>query len=320
MLGILTTSIRVRNSTLSPQGTILVKKHKPLSTKTQADLSSDGLEIYDSYLASKYLSIKHTSYFHSYEKLLSPYRGKEFTFVEVGVFNGGSLFMWRNFFGPKARIIGVEFNPDAKHWESEGFEIYIGDQSDPMFWENFYSIVGPIDVLLDDGGHSNNQQITTVAKSAPYVNDGGLVIVEDTHTSYMTQFGNPSKYSFMNYAFDIVDSINNRFPTIQSSENSLAGCVSSVEFLESIVCFHINRRECFVSTPTTNDGLTRDAIDFRHNGTFGQGLGKLRLYLFLKFNKLDSSSFVRRVATSLFNSVLYLQNRLSPQRQKKYFG
>jgi len=298
----------------------LDKKQNPLSHKSQDDLSRDGLAIYDSYIASEYLSIKHTSYFHAYEKLLSPYTGREITFVEVGVFNGGSLFMWRNFFGPKARIIGVEFNPDAKHWESEGFEIHIGDQSDPLFWESFFAAVGSIDVLLDDGGHSNDQQITTVAKSAPHVNDGGLVIVEDTHTSYMAQFGNPSKYSFMNYAFDVVDSVNNRFPTIQSSKNPMAQWVSSVEFLESIVCFHVNRGECFVSTPTTNYGATRDAVDFRHHGTLGQGFGSLRRKLFVKFNNLEPNSRVRRVATALFSFVLYVQNRLSFQRQKKYFG
>ena len=298
----------------------MVKEAHEKSLKTQADLERDGLQIYDSYMASKYSSIKHSSYFHVYEKLLSPYRGREITFVEVGVYNGGSLFMWRDFFGPKARIIGVEFNPDAKRWETDGFEIHIGNQSDVNFWEDFYKKIGPIDVLLDDGGHSNEQQIVTVAQSASHINDGGLIIVEDTHTSYMAQFGNPSKYSFMNYAFDIVHSINNRFPDVRSSENALSAEVSSVEFYESIVSFHIDRNECFTSTPTTNGGISRDAVDFRHHGTLGRGLGSLRRKLFIKFNNYDPTSPIRRTATFLFSGVLFLQHRLSFQRQKKYFG
>ena len=52
--------------------------------------------------------------------------GKEITFVEIGILDGGSLFMWRDFFGNKARIIGVDLNPEAKKWEKEGFEIFIG--------------------------------------------------------------------------------------------------------------------------------------------------------------------------------------------------
>ena len=152
------------------------------------------------------------------------------------------------------------------------------------------------------------------------MNDGGVIIVEDTHTSYMAQFGNPSKYSFMNYAFDVVHSINNRFPAVKSSNNSLSSEVSSVGFYESFVSFHINRNECFVSTPTTNGGISRDAIDFRHHGTLGRGLGSLRRKLFLKFNSFDPKSRVARLGTSAFSGVLFLQVRLSPQNQKKYFG
>ena len=63
---------------------------------------------------------------------------KKITFVEVGVFGGGSLFMWINFFGKQARIIGIELNPEAKKWEKDGFEIFIGDQSDPDFWTDFW--------------------------------------------------------------------------------------------------------------------------------------------------------------------------------------
>jgi hypothetical protein len=53
--------------------------------------------------------------------LFERYRGKSITFVEIGVFSGGSLFMWRDYFGPQARIIGVEFNPDAVRWREHGF-------------------------------------------------------------------------------------------------------------------------------------------------------------------------------------------------------
>ena len=97
----------------------------------QANPSLDSLDIYKSYLASPYLSLKHSAYFQVYEELLGKYRNQNITFVEVGVLNGGSLFMWRHFFGPKARIIGIDFNPLAKRWEDDGFEIHIGSQSDP---------------------------------------------------------------------------------------------------------------------------------------------------------------------------------------------
>jgi len=82
-----------------------------------AEARLENIEIYKHYKNSKYLSIKHSSYFQVYEELLSKYRNKKFTFVEIGVFNGGSLFMWRSYFGPEARIIGIDFNPEAKKME-----------------------------------------------------------------------------------------------------------------------------------------------------------------------------------------------------------
>ena len=61
---------------------------------------------YKSFKKSKYLSIKHKNYFYIYDNLFEKYRNKNITFVEIGIFSGGSLFMWRDFFGKKARIIG----------------------------------------------------------------------------------------------------------------------------------------------------------------------------------------------------------------------
>ena len=59
-------------------------------------------DTYKSFLKSKYLSFKVSNYFHIYDELFSKYKNKKITFVEIGVFSGGSLFMWRDFFGKKA--------------------------------------------------------------------------------------------------------------------------------------------------------------------------------------------------------------------------
>ncbi|RJX32176.1 MAG: class I SAM-dependent methyltransferase [Oxalobacter sp.] len=210
----------------------------------------DDLKIYKCYKKSKYLSIKHSSYFYTYEELLAKYRDKAITFVEVGVLNGGSLFMWRSFFGSHARIIGVDFNPLAQKLEIEGFEIHIGNQADPKFWNDFFSIVGDVDIFLDDGGHANDQQIVTVHQAIPHIKDGGVLIVEDTHTSYFKEFGNHSKYSFINYAKVFIDKINSRFPSVNTSKNLLNKFVYSMHFYESIVCFSVDRKRCFENTPT----------------------------------------------------------------------
>lgn len=236
-----------------------------ITPQSPQETELETLDIYQHYKDSKYMSIKHTSYFQVYEELLARYRNKKITFVEVGVLNGGSLFMWRSYFGHQARIIGIDFNPGAKKWQKEGFEIFIGNQADPMFWDDFFKSVGEVDIILDDGGHTNEQQIITTNKTVPYIRDGGMLIVEDTHSSYLKKYGNPSKYSFMKYVTNIIDSINSRFPFVGASQNDLNKSIYSVSVYESIVCFHIDRSKCFVSAPTTNQGVPNHPEDFTNH-------------------------------------------------------
>lgn len=217
------------------------------------------------YEKSPYLSIKHNTYFPVYEELFSRYIGKQIVFVEVGVLNGGSLFMWREFLGENARIIGIDLNPDAKKWEEKGFEIFIGSQADRKFWARFHAEVGDVDVVLDDGGHTYEQQILTAECSLPIIRDGGLLVVEDTHTSYMKEFGGPSPFSFVSYAKNKIEGINNRFSAF-ASDKKTEQVVWSIQFFESIISLSVNRRLAGIqSQPTSNDGLSLEAIDFRRD-------------------------------------------------------
>ena len=154
------------------------------------------------FLNSNKFSTKHKKYFDVYDEIFKDFINKEITFVEVGILNGGSLEIWREYFGPNARIIGIDLNPDCKKFEKDGIEIFIGDQSNPEFWDNFYNKVGPIDILLDDGGHTNLQQIITTVKSIENINDGGLLVTEDTHTSYQSEFYNPNEKNYIFYRFN----------------------------------------------------------------------------------------------------------------------
>jgi len=287
---------------------------QPTGNEGQARLETS--DIYASYRKSKYLSIKHSSYFQVYDDLLSRYRNRKFTFVEIGVLNGGSLFMWRDYLGPEARIIGVYFNPGARKWEGSGFEIHIGNQADPAFWESFFKAVGDVDVILDDGGHSNEQQIVTTLQCIPHIRDGGMMIVEDTHASYMKIFGNPSRYSFMNFTKRIIDRINFRFPGIQPSADAWEKAVYSTTVFESIVCFNVDRTKCFVSAPTSNEGITSEAADYRHQGTVLEKVGRLRK----TFAWVEKSRVLNATARYLYASMQSIHARLSQGKLRKYFS
>jgi len=245
-------------------------------------------------------SIKWSNYFEIYDQLFVPYVGKPITFVEIGVLNGGSLLMWKEFFGPKSRIIGIDNNPQCKSLEQFGnFEIIIGDQASPEFWKSLKTKNIKIDILLDDGGHTNKQQINTLRNSLDLVNDGGLIVVEDTHASYMREFGNPSKYSFIEYCKILIDTINSRY--IQDPRSKFAASVYSIEFFESIVCFRISRQNSIKNSRISNQPKKNtEKVNFRNKGTINNILRvqffqpQIVLKIFRKLNYIFHIFVIRK--------------------------
>ena len=220
--------------------------------------------VYQSFQRSPEPCVKHSTYFEIYDHLFAPFRGLPITFVEIGILNGGSLFMWRDYFGPQARIIGIDLNPEAKKWEAHGFEIFIGSQSDPDFWQSFREQVPSIDILLDDGGHTYTQQIVTVESLISAVVDGGLLVVEDCHTSYMPGFGDQRR-SFMAYCKVWIDKINSRFGKFQAVRRQSDTRVWSVQFFESIVAFRVKNEASNRPSQLVRNKLPQEAAeDFRH--------------------------------------------------------
>ena len=149
-------------------------------------------------------------YFDIYDRHFAPYRGKPITVVEFGVSHGGSLQMWKKYFGRKARIVGVDINPACAAFTEPRIEVVIGDQEDRKFLRALRKKVGPIDVVIEDGGHTMPQQINTFEVLWPAVRDGGVFLIEDLHTSYWPHYdaGYKQPGTFIEYAKDLVDQMN----------------------------------------------------------------------------------------------------------------
>src|SRR6476661_3102904 len=146
-------------------------------------------------------------YFDIYDRHFAPYRGKKITVVEFGVSHGGSLQMWKHYFGRKARIIGVDIDPQCAAFTERQVEVVIGDQENRVFLRELRDHVGPIDVVIEDGGHTMAQQINTFEMLWPAVRNGGVYLVEDLHTSYWKRYGGGYQRAgtFIEYAKNLVD-------------------------------------------------------------------------------------------------------------------
>ena len=179
------------------------------------------MSLFEIYKSLNLRAGKLTGYFPVYEEILKDLKSKPIVFVEVGVMNGGSLEMWSKYLHEDSRIIGVELNKNAVKLRDKGYEIFIGDQSKPEFWQNFYKEVGTIDVLLDDSGHTNLCQIVTLNESIQNINDGGKIIIEDVGTSFMSHFGNPSRNSFLNFSKNAVNKLYGRNQSLNKTNSNI---------------------------------------------------------------------------------------------------
>jgi hypothetical protein len=118
-------------------------------------------------------------YFDIYHRHFSRFVGRPVKVLEIGIYSGGSLEMWRSYFGNECHIYGVDIEEACKAYESENVTVFIGDQEDPDFWTRFNQQVQGIDVLIDDGGHTPNQQMVTLEQMLPYLRPGGVYLCED---------------------------------------------------------------------------------------------------------------------------------------------
>ena len=183
---------------------------------------------------------KWTHYFWVYEKHFAHLRDKEFKMLEIGVLNGGSLEMWRNYF-PKAKIVGIDINPDCRNHEQTDKNIFvrIGDQSNEKFLQDLIDEFAEFDLILDDGSHHVDHVNRTFQYLYPKLKDGGIYFIEDTHAAYWSSHGGSinAPESINNVAKDMVDSINADHARGQKTPDYYTKNVKCMTVYDSIIVF-----------------------------------------------------------------------------------
>ena len=146
-------------------------------------------------------------YFEIYHRHFAKFRGRSPVVVEVGVSHGGSLQMWRHYFGAGARIVGIDVDLRCKEFEDESTTILIGDQADRRFLAGVRERVPHIDILIDDGGHTMAQQIATFEELYPHIQRHGVYLCEDIHTSFLPDWGGGYRRegTFLEYSKTLID-------------------------------------------------------------------------------------------------------------------
>tara|TARA_Y100001970_G_scaffold8985_1_gene10441 strand:+ start:4290 stop:4973 length:684 start_codon:yes stop_codon:yes gene_type:complete len=190
-------------------------------------------------IGKKYPSSKNISGFiQLYEKYFTPLRDSKINILEIGVDNGDSLRIWREFFS-KANICGIDI--DKKNFRINNTNILQGDQSDLNFLKSLVSEYKKFDIIIDDGSHQAKHIIASFNYLFNYLSDNGLYVIEDLQTSYIPRYGGSrinlkKKKSSMNFIKSLTDSINyekNNRPFFK--KNKFDGLIKSINFYQNIV-------------------------------------------------------------------------------------
>lgn len=149
-------------------------------------------------------------YFDIYERHLRRFRGMSPVMIEIGVMGGGSMAMWKEYFGRGSRIVGLDIDPQCKAHEAEGIEVFIGSQDDPALVDAIFARYPKVDIVLDDGSHIMQHMVASFELMYERVQPHGVYLVEDTHTCYWSEYGGGLKRegSFMEFVKHKLDEIN----------------------------------------------------------------------------------------------------------------
>src|SRR6266567_7727046 len=129
-------------------------------------------------------------YLDVYDPILVPWLGREIKLLEIGIYKGGSLQLWRDYF-PLASIVGIDVKLPEQFVPGERIQVFQGSQSDKRFLSEVANKVAPegFDIIIDDASHIGELTKTTFWHLFDHhLRPGGLYAIEDWCTGYWDNF------------------------------------------------------------------------------------------------------------------------------------
>lgn len=183
---------------------------------------------------------KWNHYFEIYERHFKKFVYCNPRVLEFGISHGGSLEMWKHYFGEGSKIFGVDKNPASVFMPNLDATTYICDQSDRKKMAALAVGVGQMNIIIDDGSHRRRDQIITFENFYPILSSTGVYLCEDTHTNYRPGFGRGKK--FIDVAKKLVDRIHSSQWQREHPE-VFRERMDSITFYDSVVVIEKKERE-----------------------------------------------------------------------------
>jgi hypothetical protein len=151
---------------------------------------------------------KWSQYFYTYTAVFGALRERPLRILEIGVFYGSSLALWRGYFSnPATVIVGIDIDPVCVQSENAASNVHvrIGSQIDTQFLDRVLAEFGPFDIIIDDGSHMSSHMITSFNHLFEAgLKDDGIYLVEDLHANSWSTFRD-STLGFIDVCKQMVD-------------------------------------------------------------------------------------------------------------------
>lgn len=150
-------------------------------------------------------SSKIHNYTAKYDQYFSRVRNERIKILEIGIQNGYSLKMWKEYF-PQAEIYGIDV-VDCSSMNEDRLHTIKGSQNDLIFLKKLHEQHGPFDIIIDDGSHVSSDMRISFDFLFPLLKPTGFYVVEDLHCCYWPNFRENS-YNFMDRFKQLLDLVN----------------------------------------------------------------------------------------------------------------
>jgi hypothetical protein len=181
---------------------------------------------------------KWRGYLDKYHRHLSRFRNTPVRLLELGVYRGGSLHLWRTYFGKNATIFGIDIDSSCRQYDGLAGNVRIGSQDDTLFLQSVVAEMGGIDIVVDDGSHVASHQRASFDVLFPLLDANGVYICEDTMTAYSRGYfggGFKRKTNFIEAAKDIADDLHADFHGRPQSITDANRMIGGLHFYQGMV-------------------------------------------------------------------------------------
>jgi SAM-dependent methyltransferase len=207
---------------------------------------------------------KWTHYFEAYQAIFESRRPQPLRILEIGVYKGASLRLWKRYFGnPETVIVGIDIDQTCAQFDArnENIHVRIGSQADTGFLDTVTREFGPFDIIIDDGSHHSSHMIASFNHLfADALKNDGIYLAEDLHANYWLPWRD-TRQSFLDLCKDLMEFMHahymqatlNEWKSESESESEstelsldvpvIATMIKEIRVFDSIVAIYKTRRE-----------------------------------------------------------------------------